>query len=72
MNGGATFNGGTDSSLYTPVYLPDGATITSVEFVLRDISGTIDVSARLQRKAPDATLSEPSMASVTSSGSSGE
>lgn len=72
VNGVATFNSGTDSLLSAPVYLPDGATVTSVEFVFADTSASADVTARLLRKTPDATLAEPLLVSATSSGDSGE
>ena len=71
-NRGATFTNGTNGSLVAPVYLPDGATITNVEFVLLDESASTNVSARLTRKAFDATFPAPSMASGTSNGASGQ
>lgn len=71
-NRGATFTNGTNGSLIAPVYLPDGAIITNVEFVLLDESASTNVSARLTRKAFDATFPAPSMASGTSNGASGQ
>lgn len=54
--------------LVAPVYLPQGATVTSVFFYVRDQSGD-DLTLSLRRKRLDSLASSSALGTATSSGS---
>ncbi|MEM6722983.1 MAG: hypothetical protein AAF598_03035 [Bacteroidota bacterium] len=64
------YNSSGSLALVAPVHLPDGATVTSMEATVGDISSTTNLNVRLVRLT-NATGASQNVASVTSSGSPG-